>query len=277
MGEPNEEDPYAAATESAAALARATGVARHDVCVVLGSGWSRAADALGMGVTVAFDELGGFPPTSAGGHVAQARSIALGDHRVLVFLGRLHLYEGHGPNVVAHPVRVAAASGCRTLILTNAAGFLDQEWSVGQPVLVSDHINLTGQSPLTGPAPPFGERHVDLTEVYAARLRELARTVDPDLPEGVYLGLPGPHFETPAEIRMAAAMGADLVGMSTVIEAIAARHAGMEVLAISLATNLAAGISPVPLDAADVIRAGRDASGRVGALLQGVVERLSTP
>jgi purine-nucleoside phosphorylase len=247
------------------------------VCVVLGSGWGRAADAIGDGTTVGFDALAGFPSPSAGGHVGAARSVDLAGHRVLVFLGRLHLYEGHEAAVVAHPVRVAAAAGCRTVILTNAAGFLRPEWSVGQAVLISDHINLTGQSPLTGPKPPFGERHVDLTDAYSPRLRALARTVDPDLPEGVYLGFAGPHFETPAEIRMAAAIGADLVGMSTVLEAIAARHAGMEVLGVSLATNLAAGISPVPLDAAEVIAAGDAAAGRVGALLRGILERLGTP
>ena len=203
------------------------------------------------------------------------RSIQVDDSRVLVFLGRVHLYEGHDADVVAHAVRTAAAAGCRTAILTNAAGSLHREWAIGQPVLISDHLNLTGRSPLTGPNPPFGSRYVDLTDLYSARLRGVARTVDPDLPEGVYLGLHGPHFETPAEIRMAATLGADLVGMSTVLEAIAARHVGVEVLGISLATNLAAGISPVPLDAAEVIAAGDAAAGRVGALLRGILQRLS--
>ena len=270
-------DPFAAASESAAALARATGVARHDVCVVLGSGWARAAAAIGLGTTVAFDDLPGFPQPSAGGHVAAVRSIALDQHRVLVFLGRLHLYEGFDGAIVAHPVRVAAAAGCRVAILTNAAGFLNLDWSVGQAILISDHINLTGQSPLTGGRPPFGERHIDLTDLYSERLRQLARDVDPDIPEGVYLGLPGPHFETPAEIRMAATIGADLVGMSTVLEAIAARHAGMEVLGLSLATNLAAGISPVPLDSAEVIEAGEAAAEHLGLLLRGILQRLTTP
>jgi purine-nucleoside phosphorylase len=270
-------DAYAVAAESAAALAKATGVARHNVAVVLGSGWGRAADAIGDGTTVPFDDLPGFPAPSAGGHVGAVRSVELAAHRVLVFLGRLHLYEGHDAAVVAHPVRVAAAAGCRTVVLTNAAGYMRPEWSVGQAVLISDHINLTALSPLTGPKPPSGERHVDLTDVYSPRLRDLARTIDPELPEGVYLGLPGPHFETPAEIRMATTIGADLVGMSTVLEAIAARHAAMEVLGISLATNLAAGISPVPLDAAEVISAGEAAAPRIGALLRAILERLSMP
>ena len=270
-------DAYAIANESAGALARATGVARHDVAVVLGSGWGRAVDAIGDGTTVSFGDLPGFPTPSAGGHIGAVRSVELAAHRVLVFLGRLHLYEGHDAAVVAHPVRVAAAAGCRTVVLTNAAGFMRQEWSVGQAVLISDHINLTALSPLTGPKPPFGERHVDLTDVYTPRLRDLARTIDPDLPEGIYLGLTGPHFETPAEIRMATTIGADLVGMSTVLEAIAARHAGMEVLGISLATNLAAGISPVPLSGADVITAAEEAAPRIGALLRAILERLSTP
>ena len=156
-------------------------------------------------------------------------------------------------------------------MLTNGAGSLQRDWPIGQPVLISDHINLTGRSPLTGPNPPapFGSRFVDLTDLYSARLRAVARTVDPELPDGVYVGFHGPHFETPAEIRMAGVVGADLVGMSTVLEAIAARHVGLEVLGISLATNLAAGISPVPLDASDVIAAGDAAAGRLGVLLRG--------
>ena len=222
-------------------------------------------------------ELPGFPAPSALGHGAEIRSIDVAGLRVLVFLGRIHLYEGHDPAVVAHGVRVAAAAGCHTVVLTNGAGSLQRDWPIGQPVLISDHINLTGRSPLTGPNPPapFGSRFVDLTDLYCARLRAVARTVDPGLPEGVYMGFHGPHFETPAEIRMAGIVGADLVGMSTVLEAIAARHVGLDVLGISLATNLAAGISPVPLDASDVIAAGDAAAGRLGVLLRGILEALA--
>jgi purine-nucleoside phosphorylase len=269
-------EPFALAAHAAAQLAQRTGVARHDVAVVLGSGWGRAADRLGSAEGIPLPELAGFPLPTAGGHRGELRSLAVGDRAVLAFLGRVHLYEGHSAAVVGHGVRVAAAAGCRVVVLTNGAGSLRREWAVGQPVLISDHLNLTGRSPLTGPHPPAPQRSrfVDLTDLYSARLRDVARGVDPDLPEGVYLGLPGPHFETPAEIRMAATLGADLVGMSTVLEAIAARHAGLEVLGLSLATNLAAGLSPVPLDGADVLAAGDAAAGRLGDLLVGVLRAL---
>jgi purine-nucleoside phosphorylase len=266
-------EPFALAAAAANELAGRTGRDRHDVAVVLGSGWARVADELGDGVDVALADLPGFPLPSAGGHVASVRSVSVTGRPVLVFLGRVHLYEGHDPAVVVHGVRTAAAAGCRTIVLTNAAGSLRREWPIGQPVLIRDHINRTGRSPLTGPPPPapFGPRFVDLSDVYTARLRALARTVDPDLPEGVYVGFHGPEFETPAEIAMAATIGGDLVGMSTVLEATAARHVGLDVLGLSLATNLAAGISDVPLDGAHVIAAGEAAAERVGRLLLGIL------
>jgi purine-nucleoside phosphorylase len=264
-------EPFALAAAAAAVLAERTGRAGHDVAVVLGSGWRRAADQLGVGADVPWAEMPGFPPPTAGGHGAAIRSVAVAGRAVLVLLGRVHLYEGHDPGVVAHGVRTAAAAGCRTIVLTNAAGSLHREWPIGQPVLISDHINRTGRSPLTGPRPPVGERFVDLTDLYSARLRALAKTVDPDLPEGVYVGFHGPEFETPAEIRMAATIGGDLVGMSTVLEATAARQAGLEVLGLSLATNLAAGISDVPLDGAHVLAEGERAADRVGRLLLGIL------
>jgi len=188
---------------------------------------------------------------------------------VLVFLGRTHLYEGLGVAPVAHAVRVAAAAGCTTVVLTNAAGGLREGYTVGQPVLIRDHLNLTGRSPIAGPT------FVDLTDLYSARLRHLARAVDPSLTEGVYAALPGPHYETPAEIRMLRLIGADLVGMSTALEAIAARAAGCEVLALSLVTNLAAGLSGKPLDHAEVLAAGHSAAARMGDLLAEVVTRLT--
>ena len=266
--------PLRLAAAAAVVLAHRTGVERHDVAVVLGSGWGRCADALGDGAVRPRRRPARVPRTVGRRPRRRGPLDRVAGLRVLVFLGRIHLYEGHDPAVVAHGVRVAAAAGCRTVVLTNGAGSLQRDWPIGQPVLISDHINLTGRSPLTGPNPPapFGSRFVDLTDLYSARLRAVARTVDPDLPEGVYMGFPGPHFETPAEIRMAGIVGADLVGMSTVLEAIAARHVGMEVLGISLATNLAAGISPVPLDASDVIAAGDAAAGRLGVLLRGILE-----
>jgi purine-nucleoside phosphorylase len=263
-------DAYAAAQASAGNLARLTGQPRHDVAVVLGSGWAPAADAIGQAdAEFPLAELGGFAEPTVAGHLATARSVQVGPVRALVYLGRTHLYEGHPVDSVVHGVRTAAAAGCKVLVLTNAAGGISLDYVVGQSVLLSDHLNLTGRSPLAGPEPPpgYGSRFVDLTEVYSARLRGLARNVDPELAEGVYAALPGPHYETPAEIRMLRKMGADLVGMSTALEAIAARHLGVEVLGISLVTNPAAGLSASGLDHTEVIAAGRQSAARIGALL----------
>jgi len=271
-------DPYSAAKASAARLAELTGQPEHDAAVVLGSGWAEAADALGPGAEVALADLGGFPPPTVPGHVPAVRSVRAGRLRVLVFLGRTHLYEGHPVATVVHGVRTAVAAGCRVIVLTNAAGGIRAGYRAGQPVLISDHLNLTGRSPLTGPAPPAGypPRFTDLTDLYSRRLRALAREADPVLAEGVYAALPGPHYETPAEIRMLRALGADLVGMSTALEAIAARHLGAEVLAISLVTNLAAGlappgVTPQELDHAEVTATGQAAAARMGALLAGIL------
>lgn len=262
------EGPTAAdAAAAAAALAAATGVDAHDVAVVLGSGWVPAADALGaVDAELAMTDLPGFAAPTAAGHAGTVRSLTVAGRKVLVLLGRTHLYEGRGTAAVAHGVRVAAAAGCRTVVLTNAAGGLREDLQVGQPVLVSDHLNLTGRSPLVG------ARFVDLTDLYSARLRGLARQADPTLTEGVYAALPGPHYETPAEIRMLRTVGADLVGMSTALEAIAARAEGVEVLAVSLVTNLAAGMTGAPLDHAEVLAAGRAAATRMGGLLARVVD-----
>jgi purine-nucleoside phosphorylase len=249
--------------------------------VVLGSGWSPAADALasGLGATVTevpVAELGGFPPSTVPGHAGLALSLVTPGLRLLVLVGRVHLYEGHPPSVVVHGVRTAVAAGCRVIALTNAAGGIAADYQVGQPVLVRDHLNLTGRSPLAGLArPPEGypSRFTDLTDLYSARLRALARDADPSLAEGVYAAMPGPHYETPAEIRMLRTLGADLVGMSTALEAIAARHLGAEVLAISLVTNPAAGLAAHGLDHAEVVAAGQAAAGRMGALLAQVLPR----
>jgi purine-nucleoside phosphorylase len=267
-------DPYLAAQHSAARLAGLTGQPRHDVAVVLGSGWAPAADALGVtGAEVPLDAVGGFPPPTVGGHSPAVRSVQAGPVRALVFLGRVHLYEGHDPATVVHGVRTAVAAGCQVVVLTNAAGGIREDYQVGQPVLIRDHLNLTGRSPLGGPPPPDGypPRFTDLTDLYSARLRTLAAAADAGLAEGVYAALPGPHYETPAEIRMLRTLGADLVGMSTVLEAIAARHLGAEVLAISLVSNLAAGLAPHGLDHAEVVAAGKEAAGRMGSLLAGLL------
>lgn len=254
------------AGEAATALAAATGVARHDVALVLGSGWLPAVDALGETVAeVSMADLPHFAPPAVAGHAGKVRSVRAGTSNLLVLLGRTHLYEGRGVRTVAHGVRTAAAAGCRAVVLTNGCGGLREHWQPGTPVLISDHINLTGTSPIEG------AHFVDLTDLYSPRLRALCRSVDPSLDEGVYVQFPGPHYETPAEIGMVRAIGGDLVGMSTTLEAIAAREAGLEVLGISLVTNLAAGVSGEPLDHAEVLEAGRSAASRMGALLGAVV------
>jgi purine-nucleoside phosphorylase len=268
-------DPFARAERSAAALRERAGGGGFDAAVVLGSGWQAAADAMGAPeLEVPLADLGGFPQPGVKGHAASVRYVRKGDRRVLVYLGRVHLYEGHDPHAVVHGVRTAIAAGCRTIVLTNAAGGINAGYAVGQPVLISDHINLTGRSPLSGPLPPqVPSRFVDLTDAYSGRLRTLAREFDPSLAEGVYAGLPGPHFETPAEIRMLRAAGAGLVGMSTVMEAIAARHLGAEVLGISIVSNPAAGLTDAPIDHHDVLAATGAAAARVGALLSDLLSR----
>jgi purine-nucleoside phosphorylase len=264
------DDPFALAAASAARLTALAG--RPDVAVVLGSGWAPAADAIGTAeIEIPLTELGGFPEPTVAGHKPTVRMVGTGPLRVLVFLGRVHLYEGLPPATVVHGVRTAITAGCRVVVLTNAAGGIRPGLAVGEPVLISDHLNLTGKSPLTGPAPSTGQRFVDLTDLYSPRLRALAREADPSLAEGVYAMLPGPHYETPAEIRMLGRLGADLVGMSTGLEAIAARQMGAEVLGISLVTNLAAGLAGHGLLHADVVQAGQASATRIGALLASIL------
>ncbi|WP_395657602.1 purine-nucleoside phosphorylase [Nocardioides sp.] len=264
-----EPSPYDLADQAAARLAELTGVERHDVALVLGSGWLPAVDALGEATAeIATTDLPGFSPAAVAGHAGKIRSVRSGDKQLLVFLSRTHYYEGKGVAAVVHGVRTAARAGCRTIVLTNGCGGLKETWEPGTPVLISDHINLTGRSPIVG------AHFVDLTDLYSSRLRALCREVDPTLDEGVYVQFPGPHYETPAEVRMAGVIGGHLVGMSTTLEAIAAREAGMEVLGISLVTNLAAGISDQPLNHEEVLEAGRSAASRMGALLGEVVPRI---
>jgi purine-nucleoside phosphorylase len=269
------EDPFAIAEASAAQLASLTGRTSHDIAVILGSGWTPAADAAGTAdAEIPLTELGGFPEPTVAGHTPTVRSVTVGDRHVLLFLGRVHLYEGLPPSAVVHGVRTAVLAGCRAVVLTNAAGGIRPDLSVGQPVLISDHLNLTGKSPLAGPPPSRGQRFTDLTGLYTPRLRDLARSADPSLTEGVYAMLPGPHYETPAEITMLGRLGADLVGMSTALEAIAARHLGAEVLGISLVTNLAAGLAGHGLSHAEVVEAGRASAVRMGSLLAGVLPNI---
>jgi purine-nucleoside phosphorylase len=264
------EDPYENALDAAKALNSRIG-GTPDLALVLGSGWVPAADALGeteheFPVT----ELPGFTAAEALGHAGRVRSVRLANSgkRALVFLGRTHFYEGHGVARVVHGVRTAVAAGCSAVVLTNGCGGVNPAYSVGQPVLISDHINMTATSPIVG------ARFVDLTDLYSARLRALCKEIDPSLAEGVYVQLTGPHFETPAEIRMVRALGADLVGMSTALEAIAVREAGAELLGISLVTNMAAGMTGQPLSAQEVIDTGNAAATRMGILLRDVLGRL---
>jgi purine-nucleoside phosphorylase len=256
----------ATAEEAASAIARATGTLHHDVALVMGSGWLPAAERLGeASADLDVTSLPGFAPPAVQGHAGRVRSIPIGDKRALVFLGRTHLYESRGVAAVAHGVRTAVATGARLVILTNAAGGIREGMKPGDPVLISDHLNLTGTSPLAGAT------FVDLTDLYSPRLRALALRIDPALTEGVYAQLPGPHFETPAEIRMLRGMGADLVGMSTALEAIAARAVGAEVFGLSLVTNVAAGITGEPLNHEEVLATGQAAASAMGDLLAQLV------
>lgn len=264
-------DPYALARDAAAAIARDSGISSHDIALVLGSGWGGAADLLGEEVWRAdATSIPGFRAPAVQGHVGTLRSIRIGESgaHALVLGARTHFYEGAGVDAVVHGVRTAAAAGCRTLVLTNGCGGLDRSWGPGTPVLISDHINHTGATPLRG------ANFVDLTDVYTPRLREIAREIDPSLPEGVYMQFSGPSYETPAEVRMAGIVGASLVGMSTALEAIAAREAGLEVLGISLVTNHAAGISPEALSHEEVLQAGKEAGPRIADLLARTVARI---
>ncbi|HVK20636.1 MAG TPA: purine-nucleoside phosphorylase [Actinokineospora sp.] len=263
-----ETDPTAVAQQAAQALADRTGVDQHDIALVLGSGWKPAADALGdLVAEVPMADLPGFLAPTVTGHGGTIRSVRVGDRHALIVLGRTHLYEGHPIARVVHNVRTAAAAGVRSIVLTNAAGCMVDGARVGQPIMISDHLNLTARSPLVG------ADFVDLTDLYSPRLRAIAKEIDPSLTEAVYAGLPGPHFETPAEIRMLRVMGAGLVGMSTVLEAIAARAAGVEVFGLSLVTNLAAGITGDPLNHEEVLEAGRVAASSMGTLLRELVLR----
>ena len=257
------------ARQAADALRERTGGADHDIALVMGSGWLPAADALGTADhEIPLAELPGFSAPAVAGHGGTVRSVTLGDRRLLIFLGRTHFYEGKGVAAVVHGVRTAAAAGVKTLVLTNGCGGLNPDWAPGTPVLISDHINMTATSPLEG------ANFVDLTDLYSSRLRALCREADPTLDEGVYVQLPGPHYETPAEIGMVRAIGGDLVGMSTTLEAIAARAEGMEILGISLVTNAAAGMTGEPLNHEEVLEAGKAAATRMGALLVTVLPRI---
>lgn len=265
------ETPTELATRAAAALAERTGREAHDIAVVLGSGWRPAADVLcgaeGAGEVIEFpmSDLPGFLPPTAEGHGGTVRSLELGGRRVLVLLGRTHAYEGHELWRTVHAVRTAAAAGVETVVLTNAAGGLTEGMSVGEPVLISDHLNMTMRSPLVG------AEFVNMVDAYSPRLRTIMQGLRPGMREAVYAMMPGPQYETPAEIHMLRTCGAGLVGMSTVYETIAARAADVEVLGISLVTNLAAGVTGEPLNHEEVLAAGAAAAEDMGGLLAELV------
>ncbi|RJU01653.1 purine-nucleoside phosphorylase [Arthrobacter frigidicola] len=263
-------DPFDLARSAADYIAEKTGVERHDTALVLGSGWGGAAGLIGeTTASVDASDIPGFSAPAVVGHVGTISSVLTPTgKRALVLGARTHFYEGKGVRAVVHGVRTAAATGAKTLVLTNGCGGLQERWTPGTPVLISDHINLTATSPLEGAT------FVDLTDLYSARIRKIALDVDPTLDSGVYAQFTGPHYETPAEVQYARRIGADLVGMSTALEAIAARHAGMEVFGLSLVTNLAAGISPVPLSHAEVLEAGQAAGPRISRLLADIVAKL---
>lgn len=261
---------WAAAAASAEQLEDAVGA--HSTVVVLGSGWAAAADALGVVEHEVDMAAVGLLTPGVPGHRGTVRSVTVDGERVLVLTGRVHLYEGHGAAAVCHAVRTAVLAGCTTVVLTNAAGSLRPELAVGRPVLVADHLNLTGANPMVGPPPPddAAGRFVDLTDLYSARRRAAARALLPDLAEGVYAGLLGGSFETAAEIRMLGGLGADLVGMSTVLEAIAARHLGADVVGVSLVTNLAAGLQDT-VDHHEVLDVAAGATDALVETLRAVV------
>ncbi len=273
---PGLDDPFPLARRAADLLRERTG-GPPDVAVVMGSGWDAAQSELGRPrAEVDSADLPGAVPPSAPGHRGALRAFVVGGRRVLVASGRVHLYEGHPPAVVVHTVRALVLAGARTVVLTNAAGALRPDLAVGRPVVLRDHLNMTGRSPLVGPLPPvpLSGRFVDISQLYDPGLRALVRGIDPACAEAVYAGVLGPQFETPAEVAMLARLGADVVGMSTVLEAIAAHHLGAKVLGLALVTNLAGGRPGRPVDGEEVLRVGAAAAPENGRLLAEVIRRL---
>lgn len=265
------DDPFVLADQAATVIKEHSNVDNYDIALVLGSGWGGAADLIGETIDeIPAHEVPGFSKPAVVGHEATMRTIRIhGSDKIALVLGsRTHYYEGRGVRAVAHGMRTAAALGCTQVVLTNGCGGTNVEWKPGQVVLISDHINLTAESPLEG------AKFVDLTDLYSPRLRTLARSIDPSLPQGVYVQFRGPHYETPAEVQMAKIIGGDLVGMSTTLESIAAREVGMEILGLSLMTNLAAGISPNPLSHEEVIEIGQEAAPRIAKLLAEIVQKM---
>jgi len=270
-------DRVLAAAEAAGQQLDAQGAA---VAMILGSGLASAADRLRDARSVAYAALPCFPEPTVAGHPGRLLCGCWGERKVLVFCGRVHAYEGYPAAEIAFPVRVAATLGVQTLIVTNVAGGIEPSYAVGEIVAIRDHINLTGSSPLFGPNDErLGPRFIDMGEPYTPALRSLAASVAQEhfgapLKEGIYVSMPGPSYETPAEVRMLRILGADLVGMSTVHEVIAARHSGLSVLGLSMVANPAAGIQKAPLIHEDVTAAAAAGAARMGELLEALVTHL---
>ncbi len=272
-------DLYERLRGTARVLAERTGCERHDVCVVLGSGLGGYPDRISDKAAVPYRDLPGFPIPTAVGHAGTAYSAQMGGNRVLLLSGRAHAYEGHDPGAITFAVRTAVTAGCRAVVLTNAAGACGEGMAAGDLAVITDHVNLAGISALAGPNDErIGPRFTDMTDVYTPELRAKAHAaaarLGQTLREGVYFWFHGPMFETPAEIRLAQALGGSMVGMSTVPEATAARHMGAQVLGISLCTNLAAGISDLPLSHNEVIEAAAAAAERFSALFDELLPTL---
>ncbi len=252
----------------------------HRVAITLGSGLGAYADSLPDAVTIPYEDIPHFPVPTVAGHGGKLVSAVFGDTGVLILAGRVHYYEGRPLSDLVFGTRLAVVNGCRTVVLTNAAGGCGDGLQPGDLVLLRDHINLTGQSPLIGPNDErLGPRFPDMSTVYPAALRarahDAAAAAGTSLKEGVYAWFTGPAYETPAEVQMARRLGADLVGMSTVPEAVAAQHLGADVVGISLVTNLAAGIADHPLSHEEVTAAGRDAQHRFAAIIDHLLHDLA--
>ncbi|MFI5234281.1 MAG: purine-nucleoside phosphorylase [Gemmatimonadales bacterium] len=268
-------DPVSTAAD---AVRSALGARQPSIAIVLGSGLGHLAERITDSVRLPYGKIPGFHIPTVPGHKGELVAGTLAGKQVIAQSGRFHAYEGHSADVTALPVRVFAALGVKTLLLTNAAGGIRRSFRPGTLMLLSDHLNLTGRNPLVGPVRAGEERFPDMTDPYDRDLRTVAHAVAQEreipLEEGVYAGLLGPTYETPAEVRMLERLGADAVGMSTVLEVIAARAQGMRCLAISVVTNPAAGISPTPLKHQEVMEAAEAVKGELGKLVEGIVAAL---
>ena len=270
---------YYEQVSEAADAARARVGTFPETAIVLGSGLGDFAGSLGDAVTIPYGELPHWPVSRVIGHEGKLVVGTSRGRRVAVLAGRCHLYEGHDVRTVTFPIRALGLLGVRTLIVTNAAGGINTGFSQGALMVIDDHVNLMGTNPLVGPNDDrFGPRFPDMTEVYSSRLRAIADAAGTVngmlLPHGIYIALLGPSYETPAEIRYLRTIGGDAVGMSTVPEAVVARHMGIDVLGVSCITNMAAGVLPKPLDHAEVMETARRVRGQFTALLEGILDRL---